>query len=250
MSIFTNLFNKSQSNVLGAESAPETPHAISLEKSVINLDKSLVNLSKSVGYDFSALKSRVKLVIDFSGSMRSMYTSGKVQDVITRLLPLALKFDNDGELDCYLFSNGYKKVTPCTKSNYKNFVAKELQETSALYMGGTKYAPVLKAVHSEVITDIPDFIIFITDGDNSDKPETNDIIRKMSKDNCFVIFVGIGNENFDYLSKLDNLSGRPIDNTGFVKCADLERVSDDDLYSYLLSEYASWLKNPKRSRGA
>lgn len=249
MSFITNLFSKPQAKALGSESspAPAAPHAVSLEKSVINLDKSIVNLSKSVGYDFSALKSRVKLVIDFSGSMRLMYSSGKVQDVITRLLPIALKFDDDGELDCYLFSNNYKKVTPCTKSNYQNFVDKELHETSSFHMGGTKYAPVLNAVHSEVTSEIPDFIIFITDGDNSDKPETNDIIRKMSKDNCFVMFVGIGNDSFEYLSKLDNLSGRPIDNTGFVKCAALECVSDEELYNCLLAEYASWLKNHKRN---
>lgn len=247
MSIFSNLFNsKSQTKDLGAVSAPETPHVISLEKSTVNLEKSIINLSKTAGYDFSALKSRVKLVLDYSGSMRHMYSSGKVQDVITRLLPLALKFDDDGDLDCYLFSNGYKKVIPCTKDNYKNYVDKELQETSCFYMRGTEYAPVLNAIHKEVTAAIPDFVIFITDGDNSDKPETNDIIRKMSKDNCFVIFVGIGNENFEYLSKLDNLSGRPVDNTGFVKCADLERVSDEELYDCLLSEYASWLKGRKK----
>lgn len=246
MSIFSNLFNsKSQTKDLGAVSAPETPHVISLEKSAVNLEKSIINLSKTAGYDFSALKSRVKLVLDYSGSMRHMYSSGKVQDVITRLLPLALKFDDDGDLDCYLFSNGYKKVIPCTKDNYKNYVDTELQETSCFYMRGTEYAPVLNAIHKEVTAAIPDFVIFITDGDNCDKPATDDTIRSMSTANCFIMFVGIGTENFTYLSKLDNLRGRPVDNTGFVKCTDLERVSDEELYDCLLSEYASWLKGRK-----
>lgn len=216
-------------------------NTISLEKHKISLEKVAVNLSKTTNINFNSLKSRVKLALDYSGSMDWMYNNGKVQEVINRLLPLALKFDDDGEMECYLFSNGHKEIQPCNINNYSNYINKVIKKSS-FSMGGTQYASVLDTMRKKVKSDIPDFIIFITDGDNSDQTATDSVIRQMSTDNCFIMFVGIGNAKFSYLEKLDNLSGRKIDNTGFVKFSDISNVSDEELYTKFLSEYSNWLK--------
>lgn len=233
MSILKNLFNKNK------EETPDTPNTLNEYK--FSLEKVSVNLTKSTGVSFDGLKSKVKLVLDYSGSMCGLYNDGTVQEVITKLLPLALKFDDDGELECYLFSDGYKEIEPCTESNYTDYVDK-IALRSNYSMGGTEYAPVLTAIHSKDTKDIPTFTVFITDGDNSDKPYTDEIIRDISTDNGFIMFVGIGNSRFDYLERLDNLSGRPVDNTGFVKFSDISSVSETELYTKLLTEYSSWLK--------
>ena len=92
-------------------------------------------------------------------------------------------------------------------------------------------------------SEVPAFIIFITDGDNSDKYETDAIVRELSKYNMFVQFVGIGYDSFSYLKKLDNLSGRESDNTGFITVKDINKLNDEDLYSKLLEQYKDWLNN-------
>jgi len=234
MSIFSKLFKSDKQQIVN-----QIDNVI--EEHNTNLDNVIINLSKDSIYDYSSLKSRVKLVLDYSGSMSGRYDSGIMQKVITQILPLALRFDDDGQLDCFLFSNNYIEIEPCTINNYSEYV-RSVVNKSGFQMGGTRYAPVLKNLHSKTTDSIPDFIIYITDGDNSDKPETNEIITAMSNDNCFIMFIGIGNSYFPYLESLDNLAGRDIDNTGFVKFADIENTDDRTLYTKLLSEYSNWLK--------
>lgn len=230
-----NIFKKTTN-----ESKSSEKKTVDLDKYITTLDKVTIDLTKKTNIDFANLKSRVKLALDYSGSMNTMYNNGTVQNVINKLFPLALKFDDDGEMECYLYSNGYKEIKPCTMNNYDTYVSNVIKKSS-FSMCGTEYAPVLKQIHKKVKNDIPDFVIFITDGDNFDKPETDSIIREMSTDNCFVMFVGIGNASFSYLEKLDNLTGRPIDNTGFVKFADIANINEEELYTKFLSEYSNWL---------
>ena len=59
----------------------------------------------------------------------------------------------------------------------------------------------------------------------------------------FYQFIGIGSSDFDYLEKLDDLDGRKVDNTAFLKFQDLTSLSDDELYSALLEQYPQWLKD-------
>lgn len=88
----------------------------------------------------------------------------------------------------------------------------------------------------------PTFILFITDGANADKANTDDIIRKSSEMNVFIQFIGIGHEQFRYLMKLDDMSGRKRDNTGFSKMKSLENASDVELYNNVLTQFSLWLK--------
>ena len=119
--------------------------------------------------------------------------------------------------------------------------------TLHMYMGGTNYAPVLK----EMVTyykdiepsEIPAFIIFITDGENSDTSATNAVIKELSEYNIFVQFIGIGDEDFDYLKSLDDMKGRKHDNTGFTAVKDMNKMSDEQLYTEILRQYKDWLNN-------
>lgn len=242
MSLIKNLFKKNKpAQPTNGFLSDDTPDA-KLTEYKVSLNKTVVNLTKSTGVSFDKLKSRVNLVLDYSGSMCDLYKDGTVQEVITKVLPLALKFDDNGELDCYLFSDSFRKVRGCTESNYVNYV-KKIIKPKGEEMGGTYYAPILSKIHADNSDKIPTFTIFITDGDNSDPAMTDDVIRQSSTDNGFIMFVGIGNAEFRYLRKLDTLDGRPVDNTGFVRFDDISRVDETTLYEKLLSEYASWLKN-------
>ena len=229
---------------------PDTAGGINLKKSVISLDKSLISLEKKSGLSFADHRAKVAVVMDYSGSMSSLYRSGAVQEVLTRLMPLALRFDDNGELDVWLFHHHYYRVESMNLNNFENYVKDEISSKN-YRMGTTSYAPVLEDVlrkyfvEDAATSNIPTFVVFITDGSNDDKRATNEIIKESSYKNIFIQFVGIGNERFEYLERLDDLTGRPVDNTGFIKVSDMARLSDEQLFDLLLDQYPDWLKNKR-----
>ena len=152
----------------------------------------------------------------------------------------------NGELESWLFSNGAERLKAANADNYSSYV-KNVMKKAHMYMGGTNYAPVLK----EMVTyykdiepsEIPAFIIFITDGENSDTFATNAVIKELSEYNIFVQFIGIGDEDFDYLKSLDDMKDRKHDNTGFTAVKDMNKMSDEQLYTEILRQYKDWLNN-------
>lgn len=235
---------------------------VNLEKHVVNLSKTVVDLSKKNDVDLGSTKAKVVVALDYSGSMDSLYRNGTVQGVINKLLPFGLTFDDNGEVEVFKFSNDYEQLKSLNINNYDDYVIRNMKG----HMGGTKYAPVLEEIKTQYIGGSskkgllglfkhknktltgadasvnPVFVIFITDGDNCDKLRTNNIIRELSHTNCFIQFIGVGNADMDYLEKLDDLTGRDCDNTGFTRFADIASVSDSQLYDAMLGDYAKWLK--------
>ena len=232
---------------------------VNLEKHVVNLSKCVVDLSKKSGVDLGSARAKVVVVLDYSGSMHTLYANGTVQRTINRLVPLGLTFDDNGTIDVFLFSTEYKKLDDLNIMNYEsyvNFVAKN----SGMNMGGTMYSPVLRAIilgdtvkkglffgkaeYTPPIVDNgePTFVLFITDGENADNINTNEIIMRSSSMNVFIQFIGIGTEKFEYLRKLDDLPGRVRDNTGFSQMESLDNASDHDLYTNVLGQVANWLR--------
>lgn len=253
--------------------------AIDLQK--IELRKqSVIDLKKSSGLGADS-KAQVVLALDYSGSMGHLYSNGVVQDTVERILPFGLAFDDNGEVDFYLFHDGSIPMPrPITKSNLDNHINNKV--IGQYDMGGTNYAPVLENIYRDFSKsqpyDVPEpsvekkgffglgkstaapvlekpaqatkmempvYVIFITDGNNFDKDRTEKIIRKMSNEGFFVQFIGIGHEQFAFLDKLDDLGGRLIDNVNFFKVNDIARMSDGQLYQGLMNEYPGWVKQAK-----
>ena len=236
---------------------------VNLEKHVISLSKCVVDLSKKGKVDLGSMRAKVVVVLDYSGSMSSLYSNGTVQNTINRLVPLGLTFDDNGTIDVFLFQSDYRKMEDLNLSNYEYYVQNVIKR-SGYSMGGTNYAPVLRAiidgdskrkggflgigrktVATNPIVDNgdPTFILFITDGENGDRSATDNIIIKCSTMNVFIQFIGIGNSSFTYLKKLDEFPARARDNTGFTKMADLNRASDQELYTNVLEQFSAWLNN-------
>lgn len=245
---------------------------ISLEKDktalgdhVASLSKCVIDLSKSAAVDLSNLTARVILVLDYSGSMDPLYRNGTIQETLNRLAPLGLTFDDNGAIEVYLFQDTYKKLPDLTLENYADY-KKSVIDRSGYSMGGTRYAPVIDAILVDTGKKIPGetkrgffgstktteavvqktgektLIIFVTDGENSDKPATDIVIRESSKSDDFIQFIGIGSAQFNYLKALDDLDGRDIDNTGFTNLTNLSAIDDEELYRITLEEFAGWTK--------
>lgn len=153
---------------------------IDMSKHQENLNTVLINMSKDNKIDMTKHVARVALAMDYSGSMSNLFRNGSVQETVSRLLPIALRFDDNGELESWLFSNGSERLAAVTKDNYSTYVRKVMNKAN-MSMGGTNYAPVLKEMVSYYKdiepSEVPAFIIFITDGENWDTNETNKIVK-------------------------------------------------------------------------
>lgn len=218
----------------------------------------VLNLKKQAGIE--GQKAQVILAMDYSGSMATLYTNGTVQDTVERILPVGLAMDDNGEVDFYLFDDGAQKIPdPITLKNLDGFINHKV--IGKYDMGGTNYAPVLKKIYkdfnnktggflgigsSNAKMPYPVYIIFITDGNNFDKTATEEIVIEMSKAGFFIQFIGIGNESFAFLNKLDDLPGRTIDNANFFKCPNVNRITDEELYKLLMTEFPGWLNKAKQ----
>jgi len=193
---------------------------------------------------------RVAIVLDKSGSMRKLYKDGTIQNLLERIFPLALKFDDNGELDFWLFNDSFMLMPSVTLDNFFNYVETEIMTgLASKFWGQTLYAPVMNDVFNAYVekepSKLPSYIIFITDGNNTDKNNTKEVLTKASHNNLFWQYVGIGNEKFDFLKRLDNLKNRFIDNANFFETPDLNTVSDADLYKLLLNEYPQWCEEAR-----
>lgn len=238
MSIFNKLFknenNESNQPLRSVQVVtPEVSKTISLAKEGVHK----ICLSKK---PLNGLVARVGLVLDYSGSMDWLYNNGTVQSVIEKILPLAMEFDDNNTMECWIFENGYHRLPDINLSNYKDYV--KTQIINKYNMGGTQYASVMKNVVKKYSNGkLPAYVLFITDGDNSDKSETDSIIIKASKSPIFWQFVGLGGADFDYLQKLDDMSGRYVDNADFFKV----NKASDITYNDLLNEFPNWLEYDK-----
>lgn len=242
MGIFNKMLGKSEGLDLSGIKVRDMRN-VEIEKRV-DLVKKTISLQKEPVPD----RARIALVLDYSGSMRRLYNNGTVQSVIERVLPLALQFDDDGELDVWLFENSFKRIKSININNYNNYIENE-KILKKYNMGGTQYAPVMNDVLSkytkEEESELPSYVLFITDGDNFDKCETDQIIREASYKPIFWQFLGLGNIDFNYLEELDNMTGRKVDNANFFSVNDMSGISDEKLYEKILNEYPTWCQEAK-----
>ena len=192
-----------------------------------------ISLEKHIPDSLNDKRARVVFCIDQSGSMWGRYNNGEVQRTVERLFPVALKFDDDGKMECYSFNTKAKSHPDIDVNNIVGYVDNNIECD-----GGTNYSPVMKAVTK--IANVPTYVIFITDGDNQDKNASREFIREISDEPIFWKFIGIGNERFTFLEELDDMNGRVIDNADFVKIENISNISDDELYKLLMQEFSEW----------
>ncbi len=221
---------------------------LSKEQSLIQLDLRKQEVEQVVmGIpQLSNIISRVALVLDFSGSMDRLYENGTVQSVIERIMPIAMQFDDNQELDLWIFENGYKRIGGVTKQNFYG-LARQIYDKYR--MGGTYYAPVMYDIKKKYVDEEPaqiaNYVIFITDGNNSDKADAKKAITEISNYPIFWQFIGIGGARFEFLEKLDEMDGRYVDNANFFPIHDINSMEDRELYTKLFAEYPSWLSDAK-----
>lgn len=232
---------------------------------LINLaKKTLISMKKS-GFDPVDQLVRVALCLDFSGSMRKMLSDGTVTKIVKKCLAQSIILDDNGEIEVFGFGTDAKYLCSVNVANYNKF-CEQLQVEKPNF-GQTNYNRALEEIikfYDATGYDLPVLVIFVTDGNTANKRLTTQIIKDSSTKPIFWQFVGIGKDNYDptldmtildklkkntefkYLVKLDELSGRKIDNAGFFAVHDPNLVSDEKIYDSINHEFPEWLEAAKK----
>ncbi len=253
---------------------------INMEKQIAGSSPQLLSLTKTaaVSLDKRGLgehSARVALCLDISGSMHGLYRSGKIQKLAERILALGLRFDDDGQVDVFLFGkNGYTAGS-LGLSNHNTYVPDLLNRHKL--DGGTYYGKAMMLVrqhyfgtadlrHAPFGQDLPVYVMFVTDGRTMDEAVTRDQIIASSFEPLFWQFLAIGTSplaiapgaparkpsrwgggrrsgsEFEFLEELDAMTGRFVDNANFFAVEDPATIPDADLYELLMGEYPGWLQ--------
>ena len=73
------------------------------------------------------LMSRVAIALDASGSMMDLYLNGTIQAIVERLLPIAMNFDDNGEMEFWTFSDECRRYAPITKDNFYGYIKRNMR---------------------------------------------------------------------------------------------------------------------------
>ena len=248
----------------------------------VNLDKAAEKLRLSLEKVGIVKPPQMDLAfdLDVSGSFRDEHEDGTTSILLSRLIPWGMVFDPDQKLDVFSFSDGPENahyVGEITPQNHENFVRRLIIGRVPGWGCGTDYsyvleknlqhfgwmpsgqAPVVKkgflsqlfgTKQSAVATEAPkgkkSCVVFVTDGENTDKKLTHQVLRASEQrgDDIYFLFIGISNQGgeFRFLNEIADVYG----NTGLVVIRNLRQfvAQDDEAINQQLigEELLQWLK--------
>ena len=229
------------------------PKKISLEKKIQDSAPKLISLVKPLKVELEKrnlldVKARVGLVMDISGSMSHAYKKNYVQEIVNKILPVAIQFDDDGELDFWFYGTHFDRRPNVTMKNYEIAVPRDWKKLMTRLGGSNNEPLVMRNIIAEYEDSrSPAYVIFVTDGGIYRTGGIKRLLVYSSYMPLFWQFVGVWGDNYDILEKLDTMNGRYVDNANFFALDDFMSVSNEELYSRLLNEFPKWLKSIKNN---
>jgi len=214
----------------------QAPELVSLAK------KAQFNLNK---HGLEGQPAKVALCLDHSGSMRGVYASGQIQTFAERVLALATQLDDDGAIDVFFFGTEAWYAGELGLTDYRGGVDR-LRE--GRHLGRTDYAGAMRAVREhfgltgKAEATLPVYVLFLTDGAPTSRPAAEKELREAASYPLFWKFLSIGDEEIPFLQKLDDLTGRAVDNADYQAVGGLSDVKDQALFDLMLVEYGDWLR--------
>lgn len=246
---------------------------ISLDKRTEDAESSIISLLKKEqarGVDLGELSAQVEIAIDFSGSMLTRFrTDGdrpsEVQTVVERALALSLSgLDDDGVVPVHFFHNRDFPAELVDRTNYVGFVDRWAAQHR---MGGTAYGPTIgnilggvaknkifgkpKVLATPEVLEAekdapPKFILFVTDGAPADQGAVTKMLVEAAARPFFWQFIGLGYSPA-FLSKLDTMGNRVIDNVGLTEYQDTLSMTDEQFFDDIIGEFfGKWLPEARR----
>ncbi|GAA0593353.1 VWA domain-containing protein [Streptomyces crystallinus] len=226
-------------------------------------EKVAVCLTKHGAQGVSA---RVVLVLDASGSMSSLYRDGVVADVVERMAAVAAQLEDDGTMQAWAFATESTQLpdlrigelptwlqthVPAGRGprferlvKHRGFFGRRGREEMQDIGWGNEEQKVIAQVRAYVKENpaaVPTLVLFFSDGGVYNDVQIERELRSAADEPLFWQFVGLGQADYGVLERFDTLTGRRVDNTGFFAVDDIAKVSDEELYDRLLSQFPSWL---------
>lgn len=242
-------------DVSARDTTSENTSKVSLEKIVSEKAPKLINLAKKATVSLEKHKlqnvvAKVALVLDATGSMSGQYNKGHVQEVVNRLLPIGISLDDDQSVDCWAFGMKPQHLGTIDLNNYEEYI-KDTKGGWRSWDCGTRRNNEPAAIDAVIDfykkdgLDTPVYVLFISDGGVNDTRGITKSIVEAAKLPIFWQFVGIGGTDYGILRKLDDMSGRVIDNCNFFEMDNIYSLSEEQLYENMLEEFPSWLKEAR-----
>jgi hypothetical protein len=202
----------------------------------------------------AGIKLAVKTVIDVSGSIKPYFDNGTMQELVDRLIPVGMRFDDDGAIESYAFGSRVQKLRDITTRDFGNYIKDSFKQEvrDDVLWTGTSYSNALSLVDKNLGGGggflgfgakklKPSYMMFITDGDTQgDERETDHLLAKMADKKVYIQMIGVGRgSNFTFLNNMADKYGH----VGFVTFPALERTTDEAMYEALLGEeLCGWIK--------
>ncbi|MBR0261345.1 MAG: VWA domain-containing protein [Selenomonadaceae bacterium] len=230
------------------DNPPPAPKKVSLEKKISDGAPKLISLVKPLKVELEKrnlldVTARVALILDISGSMGSSYMNGTVQEIVNKILPVAVQFDDDGELDFWYYGSRCERRPSVNMKNYEQAVPKNWNKLMDKLGYGNNEPVVMKEVIAEYqASTLPAYVVFVTDGGITRTEEIKKLLTEAAYLPIFWQFVGVSGYGYGILKELDNMNGRYVDNANFFALDDFRTVPNPELYSRLLNEFPAWLK--------
>ncbi|WP_077490400.1 VWA domain-containing protein [Sinomonas mesophila] len=209
-------------------------------------------------------KSKVALVLDYSGSMSKQYGSGAMQRLVEKVLALGVHLDDDGEIDLFTFDSAARFEGTVTLDNFRGVIDDIVRRRR---MGTTDYAAAFATVlqhygftpqtsggllRRRSVEPVgasdgqPVLAVFLTDGAPNSRTAAVAELTRASYAPVFWQFFSIGSESIAFLQKVDDLEDRYVDNADYKPVGDVDTTRPEDLYGMVLDEYPGWLGEQRR----
>ena len=220
----------------------------------------------------------VILVLDGSGSMKiSRLYPNRIQKLIDRVVPLALRLGTQEKIPCYGFACRWTELPSIGLENVHGYISKTQLERQPVVSGkkfwvfgeevqerrsdgnvfhGLGYTNNEPELFNHLVEKYknsrkPVHIIVVHDGGIHKSREIEQIIRASSNYPIFWQFLGWGGKDYGILEHLDDMKGRDVDNCDFsaieMKQIDKKGPEGDAFFLHLMTkETPGWLKKVLR----
>jgi len=219
------------------ELPPEMRERLSLRKKLVT-----VSLTKRGA---AGLKARVVGVLDVSGSTAGLYRRGVFARAVERIMPVAAALDDDAEMQMFLMGARAQRVDDLRVGGLPQWLATYTSRRPTTAGGTNNEVAAIEEVLRFVGTqspDVPTLVLFFHDGGVTDNRRTEKAIRAAVPAPVFWQFIGLGRASYGILERLDDLTGRAVDNTGFFALDDIDAVPDAELYDRIVHEFPDWVR--------
>ena len=205
-------------------------------------DKAGISLSKK-GLD--GVRAQAVLVLDYSGSMSTDYSTGTVQTLVERALGFALQIDADGKIPVIPFASSVLPIVEVTLANYQGVVQREVMKHQ---MGSTNLTDALQLVkHMSDQSEEPIFCIVVTDGYPDNARSCKQLVIQLAGYPVFIKFLGI--REVQFLHELDDLpdTERLLDNVDAQILDNPAGMTDLAFADAMTEEWDSWIQLATRA---